>query len=385
MTVALYVEIDVIGMILLLAIFICHRRNDLKSTTDKVFKAMGITLFLILASDAALYLIDGSKFTSAATHNLILNSIQFLLLTTLAYMGWLYIVCFVQLSARAIRSHIAPYALPMALSILLLGVNVPTGILFTIDPNNVYHRGPAFMLVMLIPALYVVAALVVAARAAKLTSDPQKRRRYRFVAGFITIPVIAFAVQSLSPYGLSIGNISIVLSLTVIFMNSQTTQVSTDMLTGVNNRGRLQQYLYSIIKDIKSGDAPLFALLVDVDDFKKINDTFGHAIGDAALIQSAVILKSACVGSGDFLARYGGDEFVIICRRRNEMTVQAMIDGIHKAVAMSNERGEHGYQLSFSIGYARYRMGMDAMTFLSIADSQMYRIKSAKKKRRKNP
>jgi len=86
--------------------------------------------------------------------------------------------------------------------------------------------------------------------------------------------------------------------------------VSQDPLTRMNNRGNLDRFLH-ILEDSQAEQQVSF-IMADIDSFKKINDIYGHAEGDNALIQTADIIRRIFSGTPAFLARYGGDEFVIV-------------------------------------------------------------------------
>lgn len=85
----------------------------------------------------------------------------------------------------------------------------------------------------------------------------------------------------------------------------------TDPLTGLNNRRYIQEVLKVLLETARRTETPLFAILVDLDGFKAINDDQGHVKGDRVLCEAAQALKSALRVS-DVLGRYGGDEFVLV-------------------------------------------------------------------------
>lgn len=90
-------------------------------------------------------------------------------------------------------------------------------------------------------------------------------------------------------------------------------QATHDALTGVTNRGRITE----ILREYVDGPGPLGVVMLDLDRFKAVNDTFGHAAGDAALVAAATRL-SELLSDRDVIGRYGGEEFLIISRRKPE-------------------------------------------------------------------
>jgi GGDEF domain-containing protein len=103
---------------------------------------------------------------------------------------------------------------------------------------------------------------------------------------------------------------SVTVSIVILFVFVQNSRVRNDHLTGIFNRRQLDFYLEDKIEQAKQGKV-FTAILLDLDDFKIINDTYGHLVGDEVIKLTAKLLDS-CIGKNEFLARYGGDEFLII-------------------------------------------------------------------------
>lgn len=158
---------------------------------------------------------------------------------------------------------------------------------------------------------------------------------------------------------------------------------TTDALTGIYNRryifDRLSQ---EITRSLRYG-SPLCVSIIDLDNFKKINDTYGHIVGDMSISRAAEILKGSLRGS-DVPGRYGGDEFCVILM---ESRLGGALKAMHKIRKMmaketfSTSRGD-SFQLTCSIGIAQLIEGIsDMTTFLNRADSAMYEAKAAGRNR----
>ena len=118
-------------------------------------------------------------------------------------------------------------------------------------------------------------------------------------------------------------------------------------------------------------------LMLDVDDFKEINDTHGHVVGDAALRDVGQLLPSA-VPADAFAARFAGDEFIVLRAVTKEEEVLNMMDSIRFATEAFNREQQRPYRLSFSMGFSYYRPGDTAETFLRRMDEAMYQDKRSK-------
>jgi diguanylate cyclase (GGDEF)-like protein/PAS domain S-box-containing protein len=150
-----------------------------------------------------------------------------------------------------------------------------------------------------------------------------------------------------------------------------------DALTALPNRNMLQEQLKACM-GIAERDGHVMALMIiDLDRFKKINDTLGHHIGDSVLIEVARRLRSA-MRTSDIVARIGGDEFVVLLPRiaeiaDGERVAQKVIDQLAEPLRV----GPHELRVTPSIGLVHYPAhGSDAITLMRHADLAMYQAKS---------
>ena len=125
----------------------------------------------------------------------------------------------------------------------------------------------------------------------------------------------------------------------IFYIQSIESQVSLDPLTGLNNRGQLQRYVQQSSTLFREG-LKTFVAMIDVNDFKRINDGYGHAEGDRALVIIADSLRQAAgeVGFPVFISRYGGDEFVIIMHCREADAPDRLKDSIRAGIKKNSEK-----------------------------------------------
>ncbi len=142
-----------------------------------------------------------------------------------------------------------------------------------------------------------------------------------------------------------------------------------DALTGILNRGAFDQ----IRAKLKASPAAVYLLLIDVDIFKKINDTYGHEMGDRALKRVAELLIKSFRAT-DFQARIGGDEFAVIMTEINKNSKEIIISKVEQMNEIL-QRGENGLpKFSLSVGAAFSRQGFDDELYRR-ADQALYRVK----------
>jgi diguanylate cyclase (GGDEF)-like protein len=150
---------------------------------------------------------------------------------------------------------------------------------------------------------------------------------------------------------------------------------SKDALTGMRNRSWVEN---EIERRIRAG-GPLSVAIVDIDDFKRVNDVHGHLVGDDLLRQFAGELKSAC-RSTDVNGRWGGDEFILVLGSRlgdAETQIERLREWVCGSYPVQSRSGPMKLKLEASIGLAEHRRGERMNDLLARADAAMYARKSA--------
>ncbi len=157
----------------------------------------------------------------------------------------------------------------------------------------------------------------------------------------------------------------------------------TDSLTDLPNRRFLQKRLEEEIVRATRYQVPLSALMLDIDHFKKINDTYGHAAGDQVLIQVGLILKEYCRGS-DFPTRYGGEEFCILAPNTTLEGAKSLAERIREELAKKSLLTFDGIAIpvTCSIGVATYHNEMlSGQELIEKADEMLYLAKGGGRNR----
>jgi diguanylate cyclase (GGDEF)-like protein len=164
-------------------------------------------------------------------------------------------------------------------------------------------------------------------------------------------------------------------SLVLLYINDQDREIIRDGLTGLNNRKTLDGVFSEYVK---TGE-PLCLFMMDLDRFKEINDTYGHPVGDQALVNAANLLSASMVGRRGMLARYGGDEFLIMGFFEDDASAEAFKQAILQR--FEDYRREHhpSYWFAMSIGYSRYVPGQTLEALIEKADYALYQEKQRTK------
>lgn len=147
---------------------------------------------------------------------------------------------------------------------------------------------------------------------------------------------------------------------------------NTDQLTQLNNRGAIIEKLEGELKRTERYEHSLSVLMLDLDLFKEINDTFGHLEGDDVLSRVAASIKEACRQS-DSVGRYGGEEFLVILPETTIQQAEEMANRIR--VAVNECQTKNGASITCSIGVSSYRKGDTMVDLINAADNRVYKAK----------
>jgi diguanylate cyclase (GGDEF)-like protein len=150
-----------------------------------------------------------------------------------------------------------------------------------------------------------------------------------------------------------------------------------DPLTGLLNRRGLDARIGALIAAAEVNETPLTIVLIDVDRFKRINDTFSHAVGDAVLRRVAGLIRDHC-RQDDLPVRYGGDEFLVVLAGADLATGRRVVERLKRASdAYRWESEAAGLKVTLSIGLALRARGATIATTIAAADEALYEAKAA--------
>lgn len=232
-----------------------------------------------------------------------------------------------------------------------------------------------------VPCIYIAAVLGYTLRQARREENPIERRKHLFVGFFPIMVIVGGLIQVLLLPDTPIFCFCCAILMLVFYISAMDTQISTDPLTALNNRGQLLHYT-SIRTNIRREGRRTFVIMIDVNDFKAINDTYGHAEGDRALILIAESLRSVVRAHSTpmFLARYGGDEFILIVHTASPDEVDPLITEIRDQIKKRCRNEKAPYLLSIGAGYDELAATNDTFQkCMQRADDRLYLDKARQK------
>ncbi len=252
------------------------------------------------------------------------------------------------------------------LAIVLLVINIRWPFVFSITRENYVVRGWGFYLFMAMCTAYMLVACYHFAMSRK---QGGVLRFFPVLCMILPIAFVYLAEAFLK--STAIGWMSVAVALAGIMFSMQKEVIFRDTLTGVYNRFYLEQ----LQERLKANEIPLFGMLLDLNNFKIINDTHGHSVGDDALIEAAHLMETA-VGEVGVVCRYAGDEFVIIVNYSERAEAEQVLEKVREAYEEFNVTHDKPYQLSVAAGIAMFNPKNQTLDeFIHTVDKEMYKDK----------
>lgn len=371
MKVLMQISGNLVAFILLATVVrVANRRLEKRDQFYKLFIGACRLVLAALFLEALVCVLDGRS--SAWVKNLlqILFTMLYMLPPVLA---WLWVLLARALTDDGCQSNrlmsICWFPVSVSLGMALFSAHFHW--LFFIDDSNVYHRGPLFPVFLMITAGCLLMGFVVLVR----HRSTQLRGDFTLLGSIYLFPLLGGALQVLFCGVLLMWSLTAG-SLMIMYMYLQERMIQIDSLTGALTRLSFGQHFSKMTG--KCRKEPIGILFLDLDEFKAINDRYGHLEGDAALRAFSEIVRSQ-LRKSDVFARLGGDEFVIVASVGGQEDLQAIKRKIESALEGYNQTSHKPYRLECSIGSKVFDNYFRVQAALADVDRLMYEQKQAKK------
>ena len=369
----LYAEVYLICMIFSGLLLIWAGRSDTNSTAELWLKRMLKSFLLNFVSNFLFTLFNRVIIIESLVIPLsyAFKTLYFITLVIGVYCWCGYAET--ELNSKAFEKKKNKWLLyiPLAVGLAMPVLNLCTKWMFDFSETYAYQRHFMFQIELSFLFLASMVCGVRLFRQSAREADPAQRS-HLLLTGTFPICILAALILSYAGEAVPVICVSLIIELQCIYMGTTRHQISTDKLTQVNNRQNLIGFMNYKLKN-HSGE--LYLLMIDLDYFKSINDTYGHLEGDRALVQLSGVLKRSCgpFPKRPYIARYGGDEFIIVMEGAEE-DVKRLCDIIRNELQEINKNSETD-QLMVSIGYAKWQEGMDHKALIAAADAELYQHK----------
>ena len=371
-----YMEANLVSIVIMAMLLLHDRKHGTRQEKQIWFNKTVVMHILYFFTDifwAAMFsgVLPRTRFLVA-----LLNLLNFALLSLITFEWFMYMAASENIPFRKNRRLRSMWRIPMTVMILALVISYAAAPGFWISEtgelNSLYYP-----MMVAAPILYLLAAFVFSVISARKTESREEKRLYRLI-GIYPLGVLASGLLQMFALNAPLFCFGCTVLLLYFYIQNMQTLVSVDSLTRLNNRGQINRYMDQMrYKE----NARIYTMMIDVNKFKEINDTYGHAEGDRALILVAEALRKSCERAGCpvFLGRYGGDEFTIFIQNpENDTIPELMADAIRNGLQERQQKNRLPYDLKVSIGWEALRDKDDTLEACIIrADEKLYSEKRA--------
>ena len=333
---------------------------------EKAYNFMLVITFIATINETLSFIIDARPGFIFQILQYISNTIASASSGIIGYSWCLFVEYHIHRNFKRIKKKSKILAIPLIIAMILLIINLcGTSIIFDISKQNKYTRGPVNFLLYIIVFIYYIESIYTVQKAKNDSILVEFFPIYYFI-----IPcMIGTMIQGFF-FGISTIWLCVAIAFIIVYIEIQISISFIDDLSGLYNRKFMNHYLNKLQNDkIKH----VYGFLLDINEFKSINDTYGHITGDHALIQFGRILQHS-IDKDSVAIRMGGDEFVVFANLQSDDDALALKKRIEYNIRQFNIKTDEPFHLYFSIGIAKYN-GNSIDSFLSAMDDSMYEAK----------
>jgi diguanylate cyclase (GGDEF)-like protein len=374
MNLALRIDNNVVAIIASI-IFIINisKRLDKRDKSNLVFRMMIFLNTIVLIVETLSCITNKQPYSWLLPISYILNMMLFILGPIIISMWCLFAYLWVNKSSDFKWQKNILILIPLIINEIVVLVNPIYNTVFVITDNNIYHRGSAYIIFVLASYFYLAFGLLYIYRNREKISKVE----YLPLLLFGVFPALGGLIQSIF-YGFLLIWSTIAFSLIILYLYLQQHMMQIDNLTGAWTRDKLYGNLSGRISQNKNKSFSI--VFIDLDNFKQINDKYGHLEGDLVL-KNVVELINNTLRNRDSIARYGGDEFVLMLDVEKKEDVEVIMKRISYSFRNFNENSKKPYKLSYSYGFELYdhNKNMNVDQYINHVDKLMFKAKNDKK------
>ena len=349
-------------------LLLCRRKNrESLHVGDKIYDGMAIVNLLGALSETIAFLVDGKQFIGSRQINYVSNSICFIGTVSIGLLWCLYVELRIYRNYKRIFKKARLVMFPWVVEVIMVLYNLlGTGIMFKISEGNIYQRAAGAIVGYISLIIYFAYSIYLVHQSKK-----QGINLNFFPVIYFVGPCFAGVLIQFLFYGITSSWVLVAVALIFVQMQSYAENLYMDELSGLYNR----RYLNAVLTERKiTIGKSLHGIMMDVNDFKYINDNFGHSMGDKAICTLGNILLRS-IPDGSMAIRYAGDEFIVLLSGVDTGSVLVTMDEINHNLSRFNESKIEPFTLSVSMGYAEFGAGDDTEAFLMHMDEKMYEEK----------
>lgn len=266
--------------------------------------------------------------------------------------------------------------IPISFLIICNLLSAKTHWVFYIDDAGRYTRGDLYFIQIICSYIYFFFAFIIYIYSYHRAPAAEKKFQGKLIF-FSVVPVICGIMQIYDikfPYAIAAIHGGILFFYISILNN----RIKTDAMTTLNNRACCDMKIEERIKE--SNSFPFYLYLLDINDFKHINDTYGHNSGDLALVIVSEALKETAYKFNGFIGRYGGDEFLAIIDKKNIAFPHRFHQDVNEQIALKMAQNNVNFPISIATGCSLcYSNKISKHDLVKKADKMLYQTKKTMK------
>ena len=307
----------------------------------------------------------------------ILSLVSFLALCGIAFFWYTFVESRLGIANHSKGTNFIIF-LPLLILILLISTSIFTHLIFFYGDDGQFYRGPLYSTLVWFQLFYIVYASYHIFDRYTKTHSPHEKKELGYLSSFLFSPLIARCIDLFIP-GLPVMPLALLICIVIVYVSLQDRLIYVDSLTGMSNRRVADKFLLSQL-EITGKDNPIYFFLADCDDFKNINDVYGHLEGDKALCIIASELEKISQLYSCHVSRWGGDEFVIIARQITipdpDELINIFLTNLHNRCKDENLP----YEIKISVGYISCdNPNHNTVELFGTAERLMYKKKAERK------
>lgn len=375
MDVFLRIDINLIAIVLLgVVLFIAERRLDKQDSINKAFLIVSRIICIQLLFETITCVINKRPELWLVPVSVVFHICLFITGPVLTYYWFVLVKNMVAKGSPTKSKWNILLFIPAAINAVIVLLSPRYHLVFHISSDNVYQRGPLFIVSAVMLYSYLVLGF------ALMIKNRRKIVRQEFVLLIVLsiLPTIGGVVQTFF-YGTLLMWSCSAFSMIIVYIFLQERMVHLDFLTGTWSRHSFEYFISQRIK--QNSSEKLGIIYIDIDDLKRINDDYGHAEGDFALKTVIGIIKNT-IRRSDIVSRLGGDEFAVVlnCEDGSKEILERTIERIEATLALYNQESDKPYKLQCSYGSDVFHPEECSLEqFMHHIDTMMYNSKKLKK------
>ncbi|MBE6863781.1 MAG: GGDEF domain-containing protein [Ruminococcus flavefaciens] len=363
-----YVITEIFCVLFSVGIIVKANKNVGTDLQMRYFRGMNLFFIIYLISDSFWALGQGGLIPFSRTLNKLTNASGLIAVELLALLWCIFVIYRLdQNKSKKMKKFILTFYFVAAVDIAITIASIFNGFYFYVDDDDIFQFANGYALHIVLIFIQLFGSGIFSYVQSFSNQQVKLRKEYRLPLLFIIVPSVSAVFEGFLPLT-PIVSLGTFLPIHFAFLEIQNSEIYSDALTGLNNRRRLEIFLQDMIHN--SSEENKFRLhIIDVNDFKLVNDKFGHIVGDRTLQLVADALHNVSDRMHGFCARYGGDEFVLITKDDTEIHTEIQ----NEVNSLREKCADLIPMISVCTGCATCSSGaMTATQLIAQADEELY-------------